>query len=733
MRLGKTLGILCLVLVPLLSFAQKAPPPASKPLEITDLPVYHTVGEFKSKQYQQQFPPPLSDPSPQDLDRSVNQIKQAIDERSKSKVDEERLVQDIVASPSYLNDIASSVHLLMSSPHLSYASAPLSHDYVQGLAQNYLDSLDPFKIFFCQSDLAHLINKKQEQRILSALQGEDQGWVFDVFEQYQSRQQSFLLFAKEFLSTSELPSEGVWKPSVDNWPTCNKAQKDRWTSSIGDDFISIHIQENDLEESKKKMLEMYQESVARTNQMTKLDVLEVFLRSYSEYVDPHSLYLAPRSKSQFKSQFHNVLEGVGVVWSKKQENIVVERIIPNSPASEGAALAVGDVLISIGHDETKMVSVVGLRTEDVVDLTRGPIGTKVVFVLKDKDGKEKRVELERRSIQLSANVVTSKRYTVGDYSVLAIKLPNFYSDQANPNRQGGSVSYDIKQVLLKEPRADLVLLDLRGNGGGIMSEAIAATSLFVDQGTVVQIQSATGKKQVYETLPNQAIWKGPLAVLIDERSASASEIMAASLQDTNRALIVGQQSYGKGTAQTLLDLDLVSSAPSSVFGQLNVTAMMFFRPLGDSTQMKGVMPDVKIGEGNLSGLPTGERAFKRALPPSSVSPENDNALPAQGPYPWQARRSALQKASQERWSSQPWHSLWVQLSVDHPKKPRTLDYEVRAQEVKQRKEAQDQLRKMLAEQGRSLADGMGGDVVMREAIFVAKDAFSGVHYRNANP
>lgn len=720
---NKIFCLISLALFPIISSAQETV------LNLSELPIVKSSERIYEKAYPgaQRFSErPIN--SLTDFEERLQSLKDTL--QSTPNVDLQWVVKQASSDPKRLTDITQTVYLLSSHKSLAYAAAPLNDQDFENIAKNFLNTLDPYHVFFTQQDIKRFTSGKQKIQLKKAIHGEDLTWVYNVFDHYTGVQSQMLDWSIQAVKTQPENAElKVWTPSLDQWPKNTQEQKVRWSESVQDDVITSQISEKDNKLNTDKVIANYQQLKKDVQQLSDLDKLEIFLKSYTEYVDPHSLYLAPRTKSAFSMQITNVLQGVGIVWQqdKSTSNITVQEVLPGGPAARND-LKAGDRLVKIGEDPKNMKDVKNLRLEDVVDQTRGAADSMIYFLLQRDGAAMRLVGLKRETIHLEQNYAEGQIVKFKGVQTLLIKVPGFYRDDQNPNRLGGSVSYDVQQILTKhQGHYNSVVLDLRNNGGGVMSEAVNLVSLFLSDGIGVQVKNSSGAVSALPLEKNKRIWAGPLSVVVNRRSASASEITAAALQDYGRAIIVGETTYGKGTAQTLFDFDEWTKMPSSVYGQINLTTMMFFRPRGASTQKNGVRPDVWIGE-NRSSEVGAESAFKRALPVDNVGEKNFkqphvSATDAQ----WQSQRVQLQNSSMQRWTTQPWFSYWKimdQYSKKTLKDPRSLVFTERFKEYSDVNTAQTELKKQWEEQGRSINDGVNGDVFLREALNITNDAFN---------
>ena len=358
------------------------------------------------------------------------------------------------------------------------------------------------------------------------------------------------------------------------------------------------------------------------------DVFQTFMNAYAAAIDPHTNYLNPRSAENFNLTMSNSLEGIGAVLQKQDDVVLIREIVPGGPASR-SALKPGDRITAVGQGKTgEMKDIVGWRIDDAVQLIRGAAASQVrldvIPAEAPLDSKPERLVLTRAKVRLEDQAAKGETITLPASAgqparqIGVIKLPGFYQDfdaRRRGDKNFASATRDITRLLaqFRAQKMDGVVLDLRNNGGGSLSEAIELTGLFIDQGPVVQVRESSGRVSVENDTKAGVAWTGPLAVLVNRGSASASEIVAGAIQDYGRGLIIGETTFGKGTVQNLVDLDRWPANETPRFGQVKLTIAQFFRPGGSSTQNKGVVPDVDFPT-SVDASEYGESKYDNALP-----------------------------------------------------------------------------------------------------------------------
>ena len=373
----------------------------------------------------------------------------------------------------------------------------------------------------------------------------------------------------------------------------------------------------------------------RVRQLESDDVFQTFINAYTLSLEPHTSYMSPSVSENFDISMRLSLEGIGAVLRTENEYTEVQKTVSGGPAKLSGQLRSGDRIVGIAQAEDgSMLDVVGWRLQDVVELIRGPKGTVVRLQILPKgagaDGPRKEISLVRNKIKLEDQAAQKSIIEgldgMGATRIGVIEIPGFYRDfraQMSGDKDFRSTTRDVRKLLqeLLDAGVDGIIVDLRQNGGGSLSEATELTGLFIQTGPVVQVKNAFGEIEVEEDSDPDLAYAGPLAVLVDRNSASASEIFAGAIQDYGRGIIIGEPTFGKGTVQTLVDLDRFVRADDVHLGRLRLTMAQFFRVNGGSTQYRGVEPDITFPTAS-GAAEHGERSLDNALPWASV-----NAVP----------------------------------------------------------------------------------------------------------
>ncbi len=511
-----------------------------------------------------------------------------------------------------------------------YRKTPLDDELSAVIHERFLEALDPNRHYLLAADVADL--ERHRLRYDDMLRGARLEPAFDAFRLFRRRMEETMEHALELVDREfDFAREEYFEidRSESPWPADRAAREELWRKRVKHDVLSLRLADKDEAEIRDLLRKRYQRMVRRVDQLGPADVYQLFMNAYTGAVEPHTAYFSPRTSENFKIHLSLSLEGIGAALSTENDHTVVKRIIPGGPADLDGELEPEDRITGVAQEGEEMTDVVAWRLEDVVDLIRGPKGTTVRLQVLPKDsgpgGPRKVIALVRDKIKLEEQA--AKRWTLepGDPArsrVGVIEIPSFYMDVAAEARGEDdyrSTTRDVRRLLgeLEAEGVDGVVVDLRGNGGGALTEAVNLTGLFIEDGPVVQVRDANGRTKV-EKDPDDAIaYRGPLVVLVDRSSASASEIFAGAIQDYGRGIVVGEPTYGKGTVQSLLELERFVKDSDAPLGQLKTTIAQFFRVNGESTQHRGVVPDI-VYPTAFDIEDHGERALDNALPWASV-------------------------------------------------------------------------------------------------------------------
>ncbi|MBV7434251.1 carboxy terminal-processing peptidase [Cardiobacteriaceae bacterium TAE3-ERU3] len=501
---------------------------------------------------------------------------------------------------------------------------------------DYLNALDPAHTYFLQSDIEefsanrdHFLTPINTQRIRTA---------FDMFERYRKRADAMNQWTLRRLeqpfdlnTDKEVYIPPFHQENNREWPKTLEDATAYQEERLTDQIIRQILSDKSEEEAVETLTKRYKSANKRLGQTTSDDVFDIFLNVITTRFDPHTNYLSPRVSEDFDINMRLSLEGIGAVLSVDDEKVTIRELTPGGPAAKSGKLHIRDQIIGVAQGEDgEMVDIVGWRLDKAVKLIRGKKGSFVRLLIEPvkSSGGAKEVIIKREEIKLEDQGAQAYVEEVEEQGIKkrigVIRLPSFYMD-FNAAQLGKkdfrSTSKDVERLLLElqDNGVDGIIVDLRGNGGGSLYEAVQTVGLFIDQGPVVSVSNTDGsvREEVDET-PG-AVYEGPLAVMIDHYSASASEIFAAAIQDYQRGIVIGSNTFGKGTVQTMIDLNRFVSKNSTALGKLKFTIAMFHRVNGDSTQLKGVAPDIAMPEG--LGLDVvGEQSEKHAMKWKHVRP-----------------------------------------------------------------------------------------------------------------
>ncbi|NLE36886.1 MAG: carboxy terminal-processing peptidase [Pirellulaceae bacterium] len=511
--------------------------------------------------------------------------------------------------------VASAVTLLLSNQHL--LQRPLDDEISRRCLRIFLKTLDPMKVYFYQSDIDEF--EKSATELDDMLIRRDTSFAYKVFQRFLQRIDERVGMVDRALGTEHdftVDEEMVVDPDESRYPTTPEEAWDRWRKRVKYDLLVLKSEESDEERLEgqaaiDKLRQRYHSFAKRMHQTTNEDLLEMYLSSMTSAYDPHTAYWSKSTYDNFQIAMKLELDGIGASLRSEDGVVTIHELVPGGAAEKDGRLQLKDKIVGVGQKEGPIVDVVDMRLNDVVQLIRGPAGTVVRLQVKPADGGPlKVVEITRARIELKDKEARAAVFEDGrkpdgtPYKIGVIDLPSFYMDMdGNRARRLDyrSTTRDVRKILddFNAQGVDAVILDLRRNGGGSLSEAISLTGLFIDEGPVVQIKEPDGRTQAYYDLDAGMAWSGPLVVLTSKFSASASEILAGAIQDYGRGLIIGDETtHGKGTVQSLVDIARqmgifqIPGAPK--LGAMKITIQQFYRPSGDSTQNPGVLADIEL-------------------------------------------------------------------------------------------------------------------------------------------
>ncbi|CAN5872501.1 carboxy terminal-processing peptidase [soil metagenome] len=494
--------------------------------------------------------------------------------------------------------------------------------------KRYVESLDPNRSYFLLEDMNRFaIYRDQLDEAVKEAKLEA---AFEIFKVFRGRLEERVTYAREFLAQPldfTVDEELVVDRSRAPWARDRGELDDLWRKRVKNDVLNLLITGQDQKQAVNTISDRYQGLARHTYQLSADDVYEIFINSYTASVEPHTSYFSTRNSEDFKIRMSLSLEGVGAVLRNENEYTIVQQVVAGGPAAKSGRLKPEDRIVAVAQGSAgSWVDIIGWRLEKVVDLIRGPRGTVVRLQLIPKgvatSAPTKVIVLTREKIKLEDQAAKQAVIEVPREKPVmrigVITLPAFYIDfaaRARGEKNYRSTTRDVRALIVKlnQAKVDGIVMDLRGNGGGSLVEATELTGLFIPEGPIVQVRDASGAIDVNEDPDPAVMYKGPLAVLVDRQSASASEIFAAAIQDYRRGIVVGEPTFGKGTVQNLIDLDQIDSTEGEDLGQLKATVAQFFRINGSSTQHRGVVPDI-VFPAVLHRTDLSERTFDNALP-----------------------------------------------------------------------------------------------------------------------
>ncbi|MEY3975907.1 MAG: hypothetical protein RLZZ33_962 [Pseudomonadota bacterium] len=520
--------------------------------------------------------------------------------------------------------IARQVGSLLEEAH--YSKLKIDDNLSPRVMDKFIEGLDGQRSYFLASDIAEF--ETHRLRFDDMIRTGDIEPSYLIFARYQQRNRERVEHALALLDREPdftLNERFEFDRESAPWAKDSAELDELWRKRVKNDAISLLLTNKTWAEARDVLRTRYERVLKRADQVKPEEVFELFLNAYARTFDPHSSYFSPRNSEEYKIQMSLNYEGIGASLQLVDEYVTIMNLIEGGPAAAAGTLKINDRITAVGQGrDGSMTDVVGWRIDDVVQLIRGKGGTPVRLQILPAGAApgspEKTVEFMRGKVTLEAQAAKKELKTFRrgerEYKVGVINVPGFYSDydaQRAGEKDYRSTTRDVRKLIdeLKTAGVDSIVMDLRGNGGGFLPEAQSLTGLFIDRGPVVQVQFSGGDKEVLDDDQSGVAYDGPLVVLIDRFSASASEIFAGAIQDYGRGVVVGQRSFGKGTVQNLVPLSRWSARP--VNGQLTVTIGKFYRVTGESTQHRGVEPDVTLAS-PISLSDIGESSLDDALP-----------------------------------------------------------------------------------------------------------------------
>jgi len=499
----------------------------------------------------------------------------------------------------------------------------------------FIESLDGNRMYLLKGDIEYFETYRYELDDLVKSKPLDP--VFEMYQVYQTRVRERLTFALEQLEAEpDFTQDESYQfdRSEEPWVESSAELDDIWRQRVKNDALNLALEEESWEKIQEVLGKRYRGYIKRLNQLNNDDVFERFMNTFAHALDPHSSYLSPRNSEEYRIQMSLSYFGIGASLQSDEDFVKIAGIIPGGPAAIDGSLKPEDRITGVAQGaDGDVVDVIGWRLDDVVDLIRGPAKSVVrleIIPANALPGSPKKfIDLTRGQVKLEEQAAKSEIVKIQregrEWSIGVIDVPSFYRDYralSNGDKDYKSTTKDVRRLIaeLEKEGIDGLVVDLRGNGGGHLTEATALSGLFIDNGPVVQLRNANGRISRLDDpdpVPRVA-YSGPLAVLVDRYSASASEIFSAAIQDYARGVIIGQQTFGKGTVQNLYSLDqYIRSEDDEGFGQLTLTIGKYYRVTGESTQHRGVDPDIALPS-HINAELIGESVRDSALPWDTV-------------------------------------------------------------------------------------------------------------------
>lgn len=491
-----------------------------------------------------------------------------------------------------------------------YSHPKFNDDLSKETFKQYVKAFDPNRSYFYANDIEQL--KVYEDKFDDALRTgkiEPAYTFFEIFEErYRERYEYALKLLDKPISFDE-DEKFAYDRTEAEWANSEEELNEIWRKRVKNDALNLKLAEQSDEEIKEKLKSRYRSAIRRLSQTNSEDVFGYFMNAVSSAVDPHTAYYTPRRYENFAINMSLKLQGIGAVLTQEDQFTKIVSVVNKGPAHKSGQIHKNDKIIGVAQgDKGEMIDVIGWRNDDVVDLIRGEAGTvvrlQIIPYTDAGDGMPKVVRIVREEIKLEDQAAHSSTMEVEQdgkaYNLGVIELPSFYSEAAARDGESESeitsTTKDVARLIkqLKKESIDGLIIDLRNNGGGSLNEVVDLVGLFIDQGPVVQGQDSGGRLRVLKDDDGKTLYNGPLAVMVNGSSASASEIFAGAIQDYGRGVVIGENTFGKGTVQSVANLDRYLRDPEINVGALKLTVEKFYRVTGESTQNRGVSPDISF-------------------------------------------------------------------------------------------------------------------------------------------
>ncbi len=590
-----------------------------------------------------------------------------------------------------------------------YKPAAMDDAFSKGIYKDYIEALDPSKRFFLQADIDEF--SKFENSIDDQIKNKELTFFNLTYDRLIKRVGESKAFYKEILSKPfDYTVDESFNTNYEKLPytTSTSELKDKWRKQLKLAALSsltdrLKMQEDlkngvvsdkakkelaknngkpkddlynpdsdkskelksksyeDLEkETRESSLKSLNEYYTFIDELDKNDWFSVFINAITARFDPHTNYFAPEEKERFDVSMSGKLEGIGARLQKKNDYTEISELISGGPAWRGKELEAGDIIIKVAQADKEAVDVVGMNLDEVVKKIKGPKGTEVRLTVKKVDGTVKIITIIRDIVEIEETYAKSSIIEKNGLKYGVIYLPKFYIDFDDKNGRDAGKDIALEVERLKKENVKGIIMDVRDNGGGSLQTVVDIGGLFIEDGPIVQIKSAAGKKEVLYDRDQKVQWDGPLVIMQNSFSASASEILAAAMQDYKRAIVIGsKQSYGKGTVQNVMDLNqLMRGSKLGDMGALKTTTQKFYRINGGSTQLDGVTSDVAMPD-RYSYLKMGERDIENAMPWDKIEPANYQVWDKQQNFDRAVQNSKARLAANEKFRLIEENAKWI--------------------------------------------------------------------------
>ncbi len=511
-----------------------------------------------------------------------------------------------------------------------YNSIDLDDNFSLKIFDDFISKLDPQKRFFTVNDIRQL--NRYKYKIDDQIKNYQLEFFEETYKTYNQRVSDAKLFVDKVFETDfDFSKDEFIDLNNDSIPFSFGKNElfERWRKQIKYSVLDIVTQRYisdslDFNEIKTNAISTVKKNTNDffdyADELDRDDWFSVFVNSFVSQFDPHTFYFKPDDKEKFDVSISGKFDGIGARLSRSDGNVKIVDVIIGGPVWRDKLLDVGDVILAVGQGDDEMVSIYGMKLDDSIKLIKGPAGTVVTLRVKKIDGQIQDVKIKRDEVELEETFAKSTVISKNDNNYGYISLPKFYADFDNYKNRNSANDVKNEIIKLKNNSIQGLILDLRNNGGGSLQTVVEMTGLFIEKGPVVQVKSIGNRKKVLYDRDPQVYWDGPLVLLINEMSASASEIISAALQDYNRAIIIGsEKSFGKGTVQNIIDLNRFISNTNYDMGALKVTTDIFYRINGESVQLEGVQSDIIIPDSYMY-IFNGERDEKNPIKWDKIGP-----------------------------------------------------------------------------------------------------------------